>query len=685
MGGSSQMGSVLSNTYYLVAEDGSLSEEGASSSNFNVYYDEQSNKLTINNLQIASNKWLLVPGGVTIEVTGNNKIDMSGTSGGSIATVSDGGMTLEGNGSLHIRSHDFAGITMGYKGNSYNGGGSASGGVTIGGSINLTVDHFGAASCISASRGEDVVIGGSAKVTLNPSEGTDQDNASIINFGGGNITIGDAAEVTSAGSLDTTGQNSDGSYGTVSVEGTSSLTVTDQSDSGVALRGEGGVTVAKGATLEVSCNSKMGQGIVASDGPIDIFGKASVTMTNQNPLGNAALYAQDMLITGSLSVKGGVNGLYLRGSNPIVFDGADVKISDCYLAVPFPADITNSLIEVDAGGKAFSNKPVVKLDNGYELHAGASKNQAKYVPLDEATLGTWQNKYVRVSKHAHAFNQEVASSGYLASAATCTEPAEYYYSCVCGAKGTSTFVSGNPLGHSLTETEKVEPTCTAAGKEAYYTCDRCNKRFEDADAQTEIADLDGYGVIAPTGHQLERVSAKEPTATEPGNIEYWVCSACGKLFTDEGATVETTLDKTVIPATGEEPVERFTVTLVYGNGQPDGKFEIAKGERLVRPADPEPVEGYEFAGWFTVKNADNTLTGAYDFNEPVTSDLTIYAGWIPADSGAEKPSESEGSADKAVRTLPQTGDASALPVACVAGAGVVCLVAGVAMLRRRRE
>ena len=48
----------------------------------------------------------------------------------------------------------------------------------------------------------------------------------------------------------------------------------------------------------------------------------------------------------------------------------------------------------------------------------------------------------------HTYNQKVISDTYLASAATYTDPAEYYYSCVCGAKGTSTFTSGTATGHS---------------------------------------------------------------------------------------------------------------------------------------------------------------------------------------------------------------------------------------------
>ena len=47
--------------------------------------------------------------------------------------------------------------------------------------------------------------------------------------------------------------------------------------------------------------------------------------------------------------------------------------------------------------------------------------------------------------HTHTFDQRVATSDYLASAANCTEPAKYYYSCTCGEKGTETFTDGNAL------------------------------------------------------------------------------------------------------------------------------------------------------------------------------------------------------------------------------------------------
>lgn len=55
--------------------------------------------------------------------------------------------------------------------------------------------------------------------------------------------------------------------------------------------------------------------------------------------------------------------------------------------------------------------------------------------------------------------------------------------------------------------------------------------------------------VTPTAHvhDLTEIPAVEPTYTSDGNIEYFKCSSCGKLFKDSGAVTEITLGDTVIP------------------------------------------------------------------------------------------------------------------------------------------
>lgn len=57
------------------------------------------------------------------------------------------------------------------------------------------------------------------------------------------------------------------------------------------------------------------------------------------------------------------------------------------------------------------------------------------------------------------------------------------------------------------------------------------------------------GKIIPAKHTLVKVEAKEATHEEDGNIEYYECSVCGKIFADAEATEKPTTE----PVETEEP------------------------------------------------------------------------------------------------------------------------------------
>ena len=59
-----------------------------------------------------------------------------------------------------------------------------------------------------------------------------------------------------------------------------------------------------------------------------------------------------------------------------------------------------------------------------------------------------------------------------------------------------------------------------------------------------------YGELAP--HTLTKKEAQAPTCTEPGNIAYWICSVCNKLFRDEAGMHEITEEDTKRPALGHD-------------------------------------------------------------------------------------------------------------------------------------
>ncbi len=94
------------------------------------------------------------------------------------------------------------------------------------------------------------------------------------------------------------------------------------------------------------------------------------------------------------------------------------------------------------------------------------------------------------------------------------------------------------LGHKLTKTPAKAATCTEPGNNEYYTCGTCGKFFSDKDGKTEIA-KDSW-VIKALGHKLTQTPAVTPTCVAGGNYEYWTCSVCHKVFKAD-KTTETTV------------------------------------------------------------------------------------------------------------------------------------------------
>ena len=68
--------------------------------------------------------------------------------------------------------------------------------------------------------------------------------------------------------------------------------------------------------------------------------------------------------------------------------------------------------------------------------------------------------------------------------------------------------------------------------------------------------------------------------------------------------------------------EVYNVVFETNGGSSVESQEVEYGEKAVKPEDPSK-DGYNFMGWYT----DATFKNYYDFNTPVTSNLTLYAKW----------------------------------------------------------
>lgn len=106
------------------------------------------------------------------------------------------------------------------------------------------------------------------------------------------------------------------------------------------------------------------------------------------------------------------------------------------------------------------------------------------------------------------------------------------------------------LGHKTTKTDAVAATCTKTGNIEYWTCSTCSKTFSDEECTKEISP--DNTVTKASGHKKTHHEAAKATCAEAGNSEYWTCSACNKIFSDEECTKEITLEDTIIKASGHK-------------------------------------------------------------------------------------------------------------------------------------
>ena len=106
--------------------------------------------------------------------------------------------------------------------------------------------------------------------------------------------------------------------------------------------------------------------------------------------------------------------------------------------------------------------------------------------------------------------------------------------------------------HSIVPVSEKQATCEEVGNQEYWKCSSCGGFFANAEG-TVTTTLDKVSVPA-LGHSPEKVDAKEPTHTEPGNHEYYVCARCNRAFKDADCSQPTTAEKETIPAEGHKVV-----------------------------------------------------------------------------------------------------------------------------------
>ena len=128
---------------------------------------------------------------------------------------------------------------------------------------------------------------------------------------------------------------------------------------------------------------------------------------------------------------------------------------------------------------------------------------------------------------AHVYDREEKLPGNLNifHEATCTEAAEYYRTCKCGAFNPKDQSSANiftssedgPLGHDLVYVPASDRPCAVDGHVEYWECSRCHTKYSDAEGTKILED------------QRAEHSPSESYETD-GSFHYLKCSVCGEVL-----------------------------------------------------------------------------------------------------------------------------------------------------------
>ena len=336
-----------------------------------------------------------------------------------------------------------------------------------------------------------------------------------------------------------------------------------------------------GATVVVEGSAKIydaGNGSIVSEGVLTVRGEGAETASLEILGSDYAIYTDhDVLITGidfscsdcNMAISGqGVrieNSAISAGLIDILMDAygdVDIIDSDVSLSEAEIGITTTGTVTLDGGsftgtfytGGIGAERIVLTGDLRLNLRGLSSYSELLYTGSMEVSLeetvriydadgtvlyeGLWDDALFDAGEgmimvngvpaagmevHRHVYDQQVTSDRYLASAATCTEAATYYYSCVCGEKGTETFAYGAALGHGETELKDArEASCTAEGYTGDRVCKVCGEIVEKGEAIPKTAHAFQDGVCTVCGTVESNDNTQSPQTGDNSNIALWI-------------------------------------------------------------------------------------------------------------------------------------------------------------------
>ena len=556
----------------IVADDDHIVECG----NGTAEYDPTTGVLTLTNAKITKGTgYITTQCGIesgrdmslNIVLVGENTttLPISATSGDSADPVIDGtcgDITISGPGSLEVTSSQVAPNAI----NAYNS-------LTIKDGARVTV-RTESSCAINAQNGSVSIINGAhveatsagdysfAVSALQPS-GDTKDNDIVVSGKGTYLKASSAKAAVNAGYLTLCAGNDlvleDGAV--IEVDGTAvaNKDVTIQSGAKLSVSNEGGsyALYAVGAlTIDgasVSASSVRGYGIVARENLSIHDAVIDARSTNSNGLGvtgggvtidggtitlSSENYAA-LSTAGNASIVGGV--VTLKGGSSGALAVADLNFggTDWYQwATSTAGAVTKSEdVAYDSAGRTDTYLRIEPVGTKYELIVTDGKGAGSYIAGTQVTVSA--DAFDASCHFAGWTVSDPTDAGVLADSSaaqtTFTMPA-----------GTVELTANYEPHAALEHVAAIDPTCTDAGKAEHWMCPDCGALFSD-DGGTTLVGSDDLSVPA-LGHDYVD----------------GVCTACGEKDPDYVAPEEPEKSDADIPATGDASVLFSLVPALLG-------------------------------------------------------------------------------------------------------------------------
>lgn len=115
--------------------------------------------------------------------------------------------------------------------------------------------------------------------------------------------------------------------------------------------------------------------------------------------------------------------------------------------------------------------------------------------------------------------------------------------------------------------------------------------------------------------------------------------------------------------------KKYKVTFNSNGGTSIPEQIVESGELAIKPTDPTK-NGYTFKGWYV----DESLSALYDFNTPVTNDITLFAKWDKNVTSITDSNKTISTTNTVNKKLPNTGESSQTKLSIIGMISTVVLM-----------